>query len=117
TIGIQTRNFQAGIFGSGPIVGAAVLVDANGQLGTIPSSIRYKENVQDMQEASHAILSLRPVTFNYKSDESKSKQFGLIAEEVHAVLPALVVRGADGEIETVKYHELAVLLLNELIKL
>ena len=31
-------------------------------------------------------------------------------------MPALVVRGADGQIETVKYHELATLLLNELIK-
>ncbi len=116
-IGTQATNFQAGIFGAGPIVGAAVLVDATtGQLGTVSSSIRYKENVADMKEESAAILELRPVSFTYKADAKHAKQFGLIAEEVNKVMPALVVKGADGQIETVKYHELATLLLNELIK-
>ena len=31
-------------------------------------------------------------------------------------MPSLVVRSADGAIETVKYHELPTLLLNELQK-
>ena len=69
-----------------------------------------------MNEESAAILELRPVSFTYKSDATHATQFGLIAEEVNAVMPALVVKGADGQIETVKYHELATLLLNELIK-
>src|SRR5439155_8597 len=70
----------------------------------------------DMKEVSSAVLNLRPVTFSYKSDASHAQQVGLIAEEVQKVMPALVVRGADGQVETVKYHDLAVLLLNELIK-
>ncbi len=69
-----------------------------------------------MKDESAPILDLRPVSFTYKSDANHTKQFGLIAEEVNKVMPALVVRGADGQIETVKYHELATLLLNELIK-
>ncbi len=69
-----------------------------------------------MNEESSPILDLRPVSFTYKSDAEHTKQFGLIAEEVNKVMPALVSRGADGQIETVKYHELATLLLNELIK-
>jgi len=118
TGGTHLRNFQAGIRGvtTGAPDAIPVVIDSAGQLGTMSSSIRYKENVEDMNDESSPILDLRPVTFNYKADTTKTKQFGLIAEEVNKVLPALVVRGADGQIETVKYHELASLLLNEVIK-
>ena len=88
----------------------------NGQLGTVSSARKYKDNIEDMNQESAPILNLRPVIFTYKADATRAKQFGLIAEEVNDVMPALVVRGADGQIETVKYHELATLLLNELIK-
>lgn len=40
-------------------------------------------------------------------------QYGLIAEEVAAVYPELVVRGAKGEVETLQYHGLVPMLLNE----
>ena len=115
----HVANYQAGIYNRGPVFGPVVHVDSffTGQLGTIaPSSRKYKDNIVDMADESSPILKLRPVTFSYKSDAAKTKQFGLIAEEVHDVFPALVVRGADGQIEAVKYHELASLLLNELIK-
>ncbi len=115
--GTQTTCFIAGINGvTISPAGSAVFVNSNGQLGTVNSSIRYKENVANISEESSPILDLRPVSFSYKSDETHTKQFGLIAEEVYDVFPALVLRGADGQIETVKYHELATLLLNELIK-
>ena len=39
---------------------------------------------------------------------------GLIAEEVATVYPELVTRTASGELQTVKYHELIPMLLNEL---
>ena len=61
----------------------------------------------------------RPVMFRYRqpaADGSKPIDFGLIAEDVAAVFPELAVAGADGQIETVAYHELPVLLLNELQK-
>ena len=54
-----------------------------------------------MEKASEAILSLRPVTFHYKSKDTKDiPQFGLIAEEVAKMNPALVVRDKKGEIRT-----------------
>jgi len=34
------------------------------------------------KETSEAILGLKPVTFQYKSDSERTPQFGLIAEEV-----------------------------------
>lgn len=92
-----------------------VLVSSTGQLGTVSSSIRYKENIQDMAFDSSLILGLRPVSFEYKKHPGK-KQFGLIAEEVLDVMPSLVVYNQEGEVESVKYQELPSLLLNELQK-
>jgi len=97
-----------------------VLVDSNGQLGTIASSRRYKEDIHAMGDASDGPLRLRPVTFRYKkpyADGSKPIQYGLIAEEVAEVYPDLVVRGKDGQVETVQYYKLDAMLLNEVQKL
>jgi hypothetical protein len=38
----------------------------------------------------------------------------LIAEEVARIYPDLVSRGSDGKVESVQYHELIPMLLNEL---
>jgi anti-sigma28 factor (negative regulator of flagellin synthesis) len=96
-----------------------VLIDSAGQLGTINSSRRYKEDIDNMARASDNLLTLRPVIFRYKKaieDGDIPIQNGLIAEEVAEVFPALVVYNEHGEPETVKYHLLATLLLNELQK-
>ena len=113
----QTKTFIAGIRGvtTGSATGIAVLIDANGQLGTVSSSIRYKEDVNDMGDLTSRLFGLRPVTFRYKTQPA-AVHFGLIAEEVDQVMPELVVRGNDGQIETVAYHELTPMLLNELQK-
>lgn len=112
------RAFIAGIRGitTGVADAIPVLIDSNHQLGTVSSSIRYKENVKDLGEESREIYNLNPVTFNYKTDETKTKQYGLIAEEVATHLPRLVVYDEEGNPETIKYHELPILLLNELIE-
>ena len=93
----------------------AVLIDSAGQLGTVSSSRLYKDNITDMGSYSDAIRSLRPVVFNYKEHSPESKSVGLIAEEVAEIAPHLVVY-KDGEPETVKYHDLVPMLLNEFQK-
>ena len=93
----------------------AVLIDSAGQLGTISSSIRYKENVEDMGSESDQLMKLRPVVFDYK--ETGNHSYGLIAEEVAETFPELVAHNAEGEIETVKYHLIVPMLLNEIQKL
>jgi len=93
-----------------------VLIDSAGQLGTMSSSRRYKGDIETMNEASEAILSLKPVTFHYKSDKTRTPQFGLIAEEVARVNPALVVRDEKGEIYTVRYDAVNAMLVNEFLK-
>jgi hypothetical protein len=93
-----------------------VLIDTAGQLGTASSSARFKTDIKCMNNASEAILALKPVTFHYKSDTSSTPQFGLIAEEVANVNPDLVVRDGNGEIYTVRYDAVNAMLLNEFLK-
>lgn len=113
------KTFIAGIRGITTVNAnaIAVLVDSSGQLGTVSSSIRYKENVDDMGPLSKDIYQLRPVVFNYKQHDPESKSVGLIAEEVEKVMPSLVVHDDYGNVETVKYHDLVPMLLNELQRL
>jgi len=90
-----------------------VFINSQGQLGTVNSAARYKRDIQAMGEHSQGVYQLRPVTFRYKQDAQGPRQYGLIAEEVAKVYPELVVRGAKGEVESVQYHELIPMLLNE----
>ena len=69
-----------------------------------------------MEKASEAILSLRPVTFHYKTDTKGIPQFGLIAEEVAKVNPALVLPDKEGKPYTVRYDQVNAMLLNEFLK-
>jgi hypothetical protein len=115
----QTKTVIAGIRGvtTGAANAIPVVIDANGQLGTISSSVRFKEDIHDMAAASQRLFDLRPVIFRYTkpyADGSKPVQFGLVAEEVAEVFPELAVRDANGNVETVHYETLNVLLLNEL---
>jgi ABC-type hemin transport system substrate-binding protein len=69
-----------------------------------------------MEKSSEGILKLKPVTFRYKSDEERTPQFGLIAEEVAKVNPDLVMRDEHGEVYTVRYDAVNAMLLNEFLK-
>ena len=69
-----------------------------------------------MEKASEAIMSLRPVTFHYKTDTKGIPQFGLIAEEVAKVNPALVLPDKEGKPYTVRYDAVNAMLLNEFLK-
>jgi hypothetical protein len=69
-----------------------------------------------MEKTSEKILKLKPVTFRYKSDEERTLQFGLIAEEVAKVNRDLVVRDENGEIYSVRYEAVNAMLLNEFLK-
>jgi len=115
---MQTATFVAGI--SGVTTGgaaSAVLIDASGQLGTVSSSRRVKEEIADMAASTAPLLQLRPVSFRYLAQgDGGLRQYGLIAEEVAEVLPDLVVYDKAGEPQTVRYHLLPAMLLNELQK-
>jgi hypothetical protein len=118
---MQSSFFAAGIYESNYAFGGTlgVEVTSSGQLVTLKSSRRYKEDIRDMDDDSLGLLRLRPVTFRYKqpyADGSKPIQYGLIAEEVAEVYPDLVARSTDGQIDSVRYQVLVPMLLNEVQK-
>jgi len=104
--GVTTQNANA----------LPVVIDGAGQLGTVASSERFKKDIAIMGKASEGILSLRPVTFHYKTDGTSTPQFGLIAEEVAKVNPALVLPDKEGKPYTVRYDAVNAMLLNEFLK-
>jgi len=71
-----------------------------------------------MDNASEAILALKPVTFRYKKelDPDGIPQFGLVAEEVEKVNSDLVARDETGKVYTVRYEAVNAMLLNEFLK-
>ena len=91
-------------------------VDADGKMGTHPASARFARDVLPMGADSDSILALKPVTFHYKTDAKNTPCFGLIAEDVAKVNPALVVRDKNGDIFTVRYDQVNAMLLNEFLK-
>jgi hypothetical protein len=67
TTSTQSAAYIAGIDGiKTATAGTAVFIDSSGQLGTVSSSIRYKEDIQPIASASDGLLKLRPVKFRYK---------------------------------------------------
>jgi hypothetical protein len=111
-------NIRGATVGNGD--GVNVIIDSDGQLGTINSSRRFKKDIKSMDQTSEAILALKPVTFHYKNQDTKkaesTPQFGLIAEDVAEANPDLVVRDRDGKPFTVRYDAVNAMLLNEFLK-
>ena len=116
--GTQQKTFIAGIYGKTVNGGVGVFINSNGQLGTVQSSARYKQDINPMDKASEAIFALKPVTFRYKKeiDPEATPQFGLVAEDVEKVDPDLVVRDSNGKPDTVRYDTVNAMLLNEFLK-
>jgi hypothetical protein len=108
----QTAAYIAGI-ATTHLIGSPVFVTANGQLGVLASSERYKTGIQSLNSEASKLQQLRPVTFHLKSEPKGILQYGLIAEEVDKVYPDLVIRNEQGQIEGVRYDELAPILLKE----
>jgi len=115
---VSNTTWIGNVYGVTPqsVTTSSVVVSVAGQLGTVASSERFKKNISTMETASEAILSLRPVTFHYKSDTKRIPQFGLIAEEFANVNPALVLPDKEGKPYTVRYDAVNAMLLNEFLK-
>lgn len=117
-----------GISGATSTGGVGVFVNASGVLGTLTSSLKYKNTINDVNDSSK-IYDLEVKSFYYNDDvDKKYLQYGLIAEDVEKVSPGLVAKAwkaskkEDGgdkfeeldEAQTVYYHFLPILMLKEL---
>lgn len=117
----QSQAFIAGIRGvqTGASDAVDVVIDSNGQLGTINSSQRFKHDIANMGEASDGLMRLRPVTFHYNQpsiDGVERLEYGLIAEEVAGIYPEAVTHTPNGDTETIQYHKINAMMLNEIQK-
>ena len=110
--------FIGGITGNvGANFTSTVVIDPlTGQLGTVGSSVRFKKDIDPMGKTSEAIFSLKPVSFHYKNDKTNTPQFGLIAEDVAKVNPALIGVDKEGKPHSVRYDDINAMLLNEFLK-
>jgi len=95
--------------------GTDLIVTVGGQIAKKTSSIQYKDNVKELVYDSSKLDKLRPVSYDYKLDNAPD--IGLIAEEVDEVYPELINYDKEGKAESVKYHGLSVMLLDEVTKL
>jgi len=111
TSSVQDMTYIAGIYGTA-VSGSAVMISSTGKLGSVVSSERYKTAIVPMGANTTKLEQLRPVTFHLKTDPHGTLQYGLIAEEVAKVYPELVIRNESGQIDGVRYDELAPILLN-----
>lgn len=117
TSATHVKNFQQGIRGitTDNVDAVAVLVDSVGQLGTVSSSLKYKQNIKNMKSVKKIFKAMRPVQFNYicSDPEMESKNckhrnymnYGLIAEELVEILPELVIYDNEKP-DTIQYQKL-----------
>ena len=115
---VSNSCFIGQIFGTTSSGGIGVFINSDGRLGTTTSSKRFKQDIEPMAKTSEALFALKPVTFRYKKaiDPQGTAQFGLVAEDVEAVNPDLVVRDKGGKAHSVRYDAVNAMLLNEFLK-
>lgn len=96
-----------------------------GTLARFSSARRYKKDIQDFNVPLSDIVQLRPVTFKWNPETTRSTETGeitgLIAEEVESISDAMkrICRYNEetGEIESVQYSQLAVFLVGAIKEL
>lgn len=66
---------------------------SSGRVYKASSSIRFKENIKELNFNKDNFLKIRPVSFNYKKEfgDPELNEIGVIAEEVEKLIPDLVI--------------------------
>jgi hypothetical protein len=92
-------------------------ITSAGNLGTIASSIKVKEEINLAEFSTDSIFSIEPKTFKFKVDieefgrENAITTVGFIAEEMHdSGLTYFVDYGKNGEVEGISYSRYVVAL-------
>jgi hypothetical protein len=73
------------------------------------SSLRYKENVETIKYGLDKVLQMRGVTYDKKN--TGVKEIGVIAEEIYEVLPEVVLKNEEGDIDSVSYSRITAVLI------
>ncbi len=76
------------------------------------SDRRLKTHIKDLNYGLKEVLSLQPVSYNWKKTPNTDKQIGLIAQDVRKLVPEAVVGDEAKEKLAVNYTELIPVLIN-----
>jgi hypothetical protein len=100
-INTTTSSYKFAVNGSAQVgslnvgnLGTGTVYSSSGSLtNTNPSDRRLKENINSISYGLNEILQLNPVSFDWKNDNNKNKQFGFIAQEVKEIMPEAIIEG------------------------
>lgn len=115
------RLWESGFSGL-ELSGDGVAKKIGGGSFTAISDERLKENIEDFSSGLNEILTIQTKSFNYKKVIGaetefypdficKTKQYGLIAQQIHGVCPEMVIEGKDGYL-SVNLSNLPLMLVN-----
>jgi hypothetical protein len=76
---------------------------------TETSTIRIKENIEEIQNPLDIVKKLRGIKYNKIGNDNK--EIGVIAEEVNDILSEVVVKDNEGQPSSVSYGRLTALLI------
>tara|TARA_R100000935_G_scaffold14531_1_gene29094 strand:- start:526 stop:1566 length:1041 start_codon:yes stop_codon:yes gene_type:complete len=76
------------------------------------SDIRHKENIVEIDDCIGKVKAMRGVYYNRTDINQDTKKVGVIAQEVEAVLPELILENEDDGFKSVAYAELTAVLIN-----
>ena len=113
-VGIDITNPQAKLHVSGPLIAAGSM---------FPSDARLKTNIEPMSDVLERLDQVRAVSFDWNEKYEVfgtpmgERQIGIIAQELEAVFPEMVMTVGDYDYKAIDYSKLTVLLLEALHEL
>ena len=113
---------DGGVFMPGLLAAAAstdLNINGSNELHSVTSSLRFKKAVRGLELDSNKLLELPVRTFEWRAGTAQPNEtdFGLVAEEVYAVLPELVNLDANGTPYSIRTQPTLFLLLAQVQKL
>jgi hypothetical protein len=91
--------------------GTYLVIDANGDIKALGSSLRYKNSIEDYNKGLEELKQLRPVTYKFNNEDVVTA--GFIAEEVDAIgMDEYVIKNSEGQPDSLNYGQMVALLVN-----
>jgi hypothetical protein len=103
---------RAGVY---TVVSTGFITGSTNELVENTSSIRYKENIRNLESVGSALDAMRPVRYTAKPGMGDDREhIGFIAEEMNEIFPEFVTRNTDGQINALMYDQLVTVMAKEL---
>jgi trimeric autotransporter adhesin len=104
-----------GVGGKFYVYGNGNVQNFNNSYGAI-SDVSLKENIVDATPKLADLMQVQIRNYNFKTDETKTKQIGVVAQELETVFPSMIETDKDG-IKGVKYSVFVPMLIKALQEL